>query len=608
MKTKNKIILLVISVVSFMFVLLTADLIYNFREYGIKTIDEKAQAVAITVEHALTSQMVNNVIKDRSLFLSQLENIPNIDKIWLSRGQKVVTMYGDGFNYETSRDAIDKEVLKTGKIKRVINDNIFSQSSYRITIPYKASAKGKINCMQCHTNAQEGDTLGAISIEMSIDDSKQIGIKTVTNTIVIALILMIMIVLLLNFLISPFLILFDSIKKVMNQAQKGNYSYRIKNSRGKEAKDVTIWINGLLEKLEITLNSIDSKISIFLSDNQIKDNKDPLINVKNTVERLADIYKFRKTIEYDETIEEVYGRLAQIIREKLKIDDFNFFEANTMTNEVNVAHLEKEIHCNVLNTGCRADRTNTVINSTQFENICASCNNSKDMNYICIPYSISNELDLIISIYTYNNIQNIKVQEIIPYLQDYVDAAKTVIISKKLMNILEKNAQTDALTGLYNRKYLADEFHIMSAQIQRTNSSLGVLLIDIDHFKMVNDTYGHDVGDKAIKIVAQTLTENIRDSDIAIRFGGEEFIILLYNCDEKSIIDVSNKIRLSFSNKDIPTGTSHINKTMSIGISLFPNDSNDIDECIKLSDLALYEAKNSGRNKVIRFEKSLIKN
>ena len=184
MKTKNKIILLVISIISFMFLLITADIIYNYRDYGIKTIDDKAISIAKTVEHSLTAQMVSGVIDDRELFLSQLEDIPNIDGIWLSRGHKVIDMYGKGLNNEVAQDEIDKEVLDTGKIKRVINDNLFTQSSYRITIPYIATSKGKIDCISCHVNSKEGDTLGAITIKMSIDESKEVGIKTVVNTIV----------------------------------------------------------------------------------------------------------------------------------------------------------------------------------------------------------------------------------------------------------------------------------------------------------------------------------------------------------------------------------------------------------------------------------------
>jgi diguanylate cyclase (GGDEF)-like protein len=607
MKTKNKIILLVVSIIAFMFLLITADMIYNFRSYGIKTIEDKAQAVAKTIEHSLTSQMVSEVIKDRELFLSQLEDIPNIDKIWLSRSQKVIDIYGSGFNNEMPKDSIDIEVLKSGKTKKIIDDNIFSESSFRITIPYKAYSTGKINCMQCHTNAKEGDTLGAISIEMSIDDSKQIGIKTVTDTILIALILVIIITFLLNFIISPFLTLFDSIKKVMNKAQQGDYSHRIKNSKGREAKDVSLWINGLLEKLEITLEAIDSKISIFLSDNQRITDKDHLINVKNTVDRLSDVYKFRKTIEYDETLEDVYKRLAQVLKLKLQINNFNFFEANTITGKITNVHIEKEVLCDIHEIGCRADRTNTIIDSTQFKNICSACTSCDKINYFCIPYSISNELDLVISIYTDSNSETVKVREMITYIQDYVDAAKTVIISKKLMNILELNAQTDALTGLKNRKYLDDVLPKVLSQSKRSGISYGILMLDIDHFKMVNDTYGHDVGDNAIKIAAQTFIEATRESDVSIRYGGEEFIILLYNCDENSIKDIANKIRRDFEKKDIPVDNTYMNKTISIGTSTYPQDSEDLTDCIKFADLALYEAKNSGRNRVVKFDKSVLK-
>ncbi len=177
------------------------------------------------------------------------------------------------------------------------------------------------------------------------------------------------------------------------------------------------------------------------------------------------------------------------------------------------------------------------------------------------------------------------------------------------MAILEKNAQTDALTGLYNRKYLDDAVTKITSQASRSKVSYGVLLLDIDFFKMVNDTYGHDIGDNAIKIVAQTLIENIRESDIAIRFGGEEFLLLLYNCDENYILDIAEKIRINFSKKDIPTGgTTILNKTMSIGACMYPHDSDDLEECVKYSDLALYKAKKTGRNKVIRFDKSLLNN
>ncbi|RXJ87466.1 GGDEF domain-containing protein [Arcobacter sp. CECT 8985] len=605
MQTKNKIIFLVIFITFSMFVLLIVNLIYNFRDYGVKNIDDKAHVLAKTIEHSLTSQMVTGVIENRELFLSQLEDLPNIDKIWLSRGKDVVDMFGIGFNNEIARDEIDKEVLKTGKLKRVISENVFSKSHYRITIPYNATSHGKINCMQCHTNAKEGDTLGAITITMSIDDSKEVGITTVAHTAVIALVLMIIIIFLINMLISPFLNVFDEIKKVMRKAQDGDYSQRVDNPEGKESKDVASWINSLLEKLENSLDAMDSKISVFLTENS-KDEKDHLINVKNTVDRLSDVYKFRKTIEYDDTLEEVYSRLAQVFKEKLGLTNFNFFESDTIHNKITAVYVEKELYCDILEKGCRADRTNTVIDSTQFKNVCTICSKCNDINYFCIPYSISNEVDLVVSIYTQTEEETKRVRELIPYIKDYIDTAKTVIVSKKLMNILELNARTDPLTGLYNRKYLEDSISKIVAQANRANIPYGILMVDIDLFKKVNDTYGHDVGDNAIKIVAETLNENCRESDIVIRYGGEEFIVLLYNCDKDSVNELAHKIKEAFALKKIPAGNTTISKTMSIGTSMFPYDSDNVKDCIKYADLALYEAKETGRNKVIAFNKELL--
>ena len=588
-----------------MFLLMIVNFVYNFRDYGIKNIDNKVTVLAKTVEHSLTTQMHTGVIDQREIFLNQLEDLPNINNIWLSRSQKVIDMFGNGFNNELPKDDIDREVLRTGIEKKVIKEKFFSNSTYRITIPYKASTHGVINCMQCHTNAKEGDTLGAITIVIPIDDSKEAGISTIIDTTAIGLVLITIIGFLINYLISPFLQLFDSIKRVMNKAQRGDYSQRVISSKNKEARDVSTWVNTLLEKLETTLGDIDSKISIFLS-NELSKKADPLLNVKHTVDRLSNVYKFRKTIEHDEDLNDIYQRLANVLKTKLNINTFNFLEADTRTGEVvYVYNSDIKVQCSPNLKGCRADKTNKIVDSSQFEDICKSCD-IKESDYFCIPYSISNDLDLIISIYTKSEEELLKVRENVPFIDDYVDAAKAIIISNKLMNILETNTRTDPLTKLFNRKHLEEQIPKIISQAERSNLSFGVLMIDIDHFKKVNDTYGHDVGDTAIKHVAQTLMENTRSADVVIRFGGEEFIVLLYNCDAKYIESIGEKIRCAFLAKDIPAGNTTIKKTVSIGASMYPKDNTDLNACIKYSDLALYEAKNTGRNKVVMFTDKLL--
>lgn len=602
MKTNKKIIFIVTILIIIMSSFMLINFIYNFKTYSISTISQKANTVAKIVENSLTTQMQTGSINQRELFLKQLEELPNINKIWLSRSSKLISMYGKGFNNEIAKDEIDKEVLKTGKTIESINDNLFSDNTYRVTIPYKAISNKQINCITCHSTSKLGDTLGAISIEIPINDAKEATFNIVMKTTIFSLISIILIAILINHFISPFLKLFDAIKQVMEKAQKGDYTYRISPIKNQEAKLVSNWINTLLDKLEDTLTNIDTKISVFLSNKQKYEN-DVLINVKNTVDRLSEVYKFRKTIELDDNLDDVYKRLAQMINGNLYINDFNIFEADTRTGAFKPVYITNKLHCDI-EKFCRADQTNTIVDSSQFKNICTSCKINKTY-YLCIPYSISNDLDLIISIYanTKEEIENIR--DYAPYIDDYIDASKSIIISNKLMDILVKNAKTDALTGLYNRKFLDDELDKLISQAQRTKTTYGVLMLDIDHFKMVNDTYGHDIGDVTIKILSQTLQETIRKSDIAIRYGGEEFIVLLHNCKKENLFDVAQNIRKSFEAKSIPAGNTTINKTISIGATTFPFDDNNILECIKNADLALYKAKNTGRNKVVIYTKDL---
>ena len=605
MNTKNKIILLILGVAGFMFLILILNIIYNFRMYGVKSIDDKAHVVAQTIKHALTSQMIDGVIENRELFLSQIENLDNIDKIWLSRGSTVIRQYGKGFNNEMARDKIDRDVLRTGKTIKVIQDNLFSKSTYRITIPYNATNDGPIDCLACH-DAKVGDTLGAISLELSIDEAKDMGIKTVTNTTIISLILIIMILVFIDKIVGPFLDIFDSIKNVMKKARDGDYSARITSTQTKESKEVAKWINTLLEKLQITLDDIESKIGIFLVKDE-NESPDPLLKVKSTVTRLSHIYKFRKTIEQEESLEEIYARLADVIQDEFKVKDFSILQANTNTGETKIVYGKEKLHCEAICNGCRADRTNTIIDSYQFNDICRDFKNNEEtsLQHLCIPYSISNEVDIIISISTSSKEETERIRHEFTLIKDYIDASRTEIISKKLMKRLEKTASTDPLTGLYNRKYLEDSIEQITSQADRAKLKYGVLMIDIDLFKQVNDTYGHDVGDEAIRILAQSLNETSRNSDILIRYGGEEFVALLYDCDEDAIKDVAEKMRLNFMSKKIIAGSTTISKTISIGTSSFPNDSDNFWQCIKFADLALYKAKDTGRNKVITYTSDL---
>ncbi len=158
-------------------------------------------------------------------------------------------------------------------------------------------------------------------------------------------------------------------------------------------------------------------------------------------------------------------------------------------------------------------------------------------------------------------------------------------------------ANKDFLTGMFNRRYFFDSGLPIFTKNKRKESPLAVAMIDIDKFKNINDTYGHDVGDDAIKEIKTILDKNLRESDLVARFGGEEFCILLEEINLENTRKLFEKIRTAFENNIIYTNGLEISYTISTGICFGLLDS--LDAMIQTSDEALYEAKTTGRNKVV---------
>jgi two-component system, cell cycle response regulator len=159
---------------------------------------------------------------------------------------------------------------------------------------------------------------------------------------------------------------------------------------------------------------------------------------------------------------------------------------------------------------------------------------------------------------------------------------------------LEKLSITDPLTGLYNRRYITERMEEENEVFLRKNREFSMMLLDIDHFKTLNDTYGHDCGDYVLKLVAQKLLFIVRKSDIVSRWGGEEFLILLPETSKHTAKKLAERIRKNIENMPILYEQCNYHITLTIGIS--ENKSESIHNIIKRADNALYIGKNSGRN------------
>lgn len=601
--SKQKIVISLILIFTFFFIAIIVSTTVNFREYGIKHAEDKAELTAEIVKTGLTSHMVNGMMQHREFFLNEIGNLHNITELWVARSPTVIKQYGEGFNNETPRDKIDKDVLIHGE-KKSITTETPSNSFLRVTIPFIASEYGNPNCMQCH-EAKEGEVLGVVSMVMDTTDIRSSSLKTILYNVGITILVIIFVFIVISRFIKPYVSIFYSIKNVMNETYRGNYSARVKVYANQESKAVAVLLNSMLEKLQTTFEELDKKVYVFIKNKNYVKDSDPLKNINDTIDRLSDIYKFKQTIENDKELSDIYNRIAYVLREKFKIDDFTITEIDVTNKVKKIVYTEKECHCEILSSECRADRIHASVDSSIFPSSCEIYHN-EGSEHICTPYSISSELTLILTIVTTSKEKTEHVRAIMSDIEDYIITARPAIISKKLMQILNTMARVDQLTDMYNRKFLDEFVDVSIPQALRAKTSYAVLMIDIDYFKMINDTYGHDIGDEAIRVVSKVIKEQIRKSDIAIRYGGEEFIALLYNCDEENILKIAESIRLEFSKKKIQASGETFSKTLSVGCSQFPKDSDSIWKCIKFADISLYRAKEGGRNQVIMFDKKMV--
>ncbi len=173
-----------------------------------------------------------------------------------------------------------------------------------------------------------------------------------------------------------------------------------------------------------------------------------------------------------------------------------------------------------------------------------------------------------------------------------------LITSQWLQQKLFFNATCDALTGIYNRYALTDisETFILTSKLASKTWCLA--MIDIDHFKAVNDNYGHPVGDVVLKLVATKIQQCVRNKDILARYGGEEFVVILSDCSLDDAKNWAERVRGVISKSPLTVGKLKINVTVSIGITETTPADESLDDMVNKADSALYNAKNTGRNKV----------
>lgn len=179
----------------------------------------------------------------------------------------------------------------------------------------------------------------------------------------------------------------------------------------------------------------------------------------------------------------------------------------------------------------------------------------------------------------------------------FVEVFSDITLQKAHEDSLYQRATRDALTGIFNRGHFTEMANVEIDRARRFAEPLSLAMIDIDHFKNINDIYGHAAGDKVIVALAQGVTRYIRKIDIVGRIGGEEFALLLPRANKQPALEVAQRLRLVLSQKKIDLGETEVSFTVSIGVAALRPTTRDLQDLMRNADAALYKAKREGRNR-----------
>ncbi len=234
-----------------------------------------------------------------------------------------------------------------------------------------------------------------------------------------------------------------------------------------------------------------------------------------------------------------------------------------------------------------------IVNNIRDDNLFIESETSFVRSIACIPMVVYSDVIGVINVTNKRDEQDFS-DEDLQMLKAIADQAAVAVNKAQLWDM----AVTDSLTGLYVRRYFMAKLQEEIRRAERYNRVMSIVMADLDKFKNVNDTYGHDAGDRVLQTIGKFLQKNIRDVDIIARYGGEEFVMMIPEADQDAAFSLSERLRQQFSRikfEDLPQ------ITISLGVATYPFDGTDLQDLIKKADAAMYAAKQTGRNKVVRY-------
>ncbi|MDA8230904.1 MAG: diguanylate cyclase [Magnetospirillum sp.] len=589
--------------------MLMAISLYAFRSFSIASSSEHIRTAAEIVRVHLTESMIDGVMDKRASFLHRLMEVKDLASARVVRSPLVIKQFGAGFAEESASDDIEESVLRDGKPRYRIVETA-NDTFIRGTIPFIASSRGSPNCLQCHQVA-EGDVLGAVTMLVSIGALKHKALWTVAGMVGTVALFSLATFLLIRRMMRPVASTASSVEAAVQRALRGDFKAKVNQYTKDELGKIAVDTNLLLGFIDEGLNRIGHSVAR-LTERTPGADENLLVATIDMVDGLTRAAHFKQAIEEDETKEEIHQRLAHTLDDDFGIREFSLYEMAPAKNQLLPVYVDGQptLECRwcdpeimARSEGCRARRTGHVVDGVANPGICFAFRPPEDADsrrHICLPIIQSGAVGNVLQLVTTPANEH-RIQEQIPFVNVYLRETAPVLETKRLMETLRESSLRDPMTGLNNRRFLEEYVDTLVATVQRRKTRLAILMCDLDYFKMVNDSYGHDAGDTVLKSLAKVLRQAVRASDMVIRYGGEEFLIILIDSSPEDAEKVAENIRAAVERLEIHAGAVVIHKTISIGLSDFPHDIDTFWQAVKFADVALYQAKEGGRNRVVRF-------
>jgi diguanylate cyclase (GGDEF)-like protein/PAS domain S-box-containing protein len=246
--------------------------------------------------------------------------------------------------------------------------------------------------------------------------------------------------------------------------------------------------------------------------------------------------------------------------------------------------------------GLRRGRAH-VVDDINIGPVCPHLHNTQPAPYVCLPLMAKGDILGLLHLKNSGSAEIADLRQMALTLSEYLSLS---IANVKLSESLSRQSIQDPQTGLYNRHFMEESLQREISRAARKQTSIGIIMGDLDHFKKFNDVYGHAAGDKIIVQIAKLFKDKFRGSDIACRYGGEELIVILPESTKADTIKRANSIREEIKKMEIVFQGQILGSiTMSMGIAAYPDNGLRMDELLRVADTALYRAKQEGRDKVI---------